>query len=82
MRLGEFLQERDGRYSSRRLVGVVCAFALVGAISRHPTHDALVWAVTMLAGTGLGLTTWESIVKGKQEVQARTSGAQRAVTDG
>lgn len=82
MRLLEFFQEKDGRLSSRRLVGVVCAFALVWALTRHPTHDALVWAVTMLAGTGLGLTTYESIVKGKQDAQARQSGAQRAVSDG
>lgn len=82
MNVGQFLQERDGRYSSRRLVGLLCALALVYALVRNPTHDALIWAVNLLAGAGLGLTTWETIAKGKQDAQARQSGAQRAVTDG
>lgn len=77
--IGQFVQEPDGRYSSRRLVGLVCAVALVIALLRNQTNDALIWAVTMLAGTGLGLTTWESIAKGKQDAAVRTSGAQRAV---
>ena len=83
-RVGEFLQEPDGRFSSRRFVGLLCALALVLALTNNQTNEALIWAVTMLAGTGLGLTTWEGIVKAKQDgaaAVARASGAGRAVSD-
>jgi Flp pilus assembly protein TadB len=79
MRLAQFLEEKDGRLSSRRLVGLMCAVALVLALVRNPTHESLIWAVNLLAATGLGLTTWETVAKGKQDAQARASGAHRAV---
>lgn len=63
-----FLSDK-GEASSKRLVGVVCAGFLCGALvsSRQPS-DALVWAVAGLAAAALGFTSYEKALKnGKEE---------------
>lgn len=56
----------NGEASSKRLVGVVCAGFLCGAlVSDKNPSDALVWAVAGLAAAALGFTSYEKALKDK-----------------
>ena len=61
--LGGFISN-NGEASSKRLVGVVCAGFLCGAMLReYNPADALVYSVSALAFGCLGLTSAEKIFK-------------------
>jgi hypothetical protein len=65
--LGGFVSE-NGTPSSKRLVGVLCAFFLCYTLYENGNHetnpsDALVYTVGSLAFASLGLTSAEKIFK-------------------
>lgn len=58
----------NGEASSKRLVGVMCAGFLCGAmLKEYNPADALVYSVSALAFASLGLTSAEKIFKKKEE---------------
>lgn len=60
-----FLSE-DGKSSSKRLVGIMCAtFLCVALVTKTSPSDALVYSVASLAAVALGLTSYEKISKDK-----------------
>lgn len=71
--IGSFFSSEKGT-SSKRLVGIVGAFALFYTLwdnSNHPTEPAesLVWATFALSAVALGLTTIEAVtdlIKGRK----------------
>jgi len=63
----------NGEASSKRLVGIVCAGFLCGAMLReYNPADSLVYSVSALAFGCLGLTSAEKIFKKKEN---ETSGS-------
>lgn len=58
----------DGQASSKRLVGVMCASFLCGAmLKEYNPSDTLVYAVSGLAFGCLGLTSAEKIFEKKKD---------------
>jgi len=54
----------NGQASSKRLVGVMCASFLCGAmLKQYNPADSIVYAVSALAFASLGLTSAEKIFK-------------------
>lgn len=61
--LSGFLSD-NGQASSKRLVGVMCASFLCGAmLKQYNPADSIVYAVSALAFASLGLTSAEKIFK-------------------
>ena len=58
----------NGQASSKRLVGVMCASFLCGAmLKQYNPADSIVYAVSALAFASLGLTSAEKIFKKPKE---------------
>ena len=58
----------NGQASSKRLVGVMCASFLCGAmLKQYNPADSIVYAVSALAFASLGLTSAEKIFKKPSE---------------
>jgi len=65
--LSGFLSD-NGQASSKRLVGVMCASFLCGAmLKEYNPSDSVVYAVSALAFASLGLTSAEKIFKKQKE---------------
>lgn len=61
--LKNFVSE-DGKSSSKRLVGIMCAtFLCVALVTKTSPSDALVYSVASLSAVALGLTSYEKISK-------------------
>lgn len=61
----------NGQASSKRLVGVMCASFLCGAmLKEYNPSDSIVYAVSALAFASLGLTSAEKIFKKSEENKA------------
>lgn len=57
----------NGEASSKRLVGIMCASFLCGAmLKEYNPSDSIVYAVSGLAFASLGLTSAEKIFKKKE----------------
>lgn len=65
MKLIEWLKNfvsEDGKSSSKRLVGIMCAtFLCVALVTKTSPSDALVYSVASLSAVALGLTSYEKI---------------------
>ena len=61
----------NGQASSKRLVGVMCASFLCGAmLKEYNPSDSIVYAVSALAFASLGLTSAEKIFKKSEQNKA------------
>ena len=61
----QFFTENNDRLSMKRLCGFICTVSLCVTTAIHPT-DAMVYSITMLSASTLGLTTVEKIFKNER----------------
>lgn len=77
----QFFTENNDRLSMKRLCGFICTVSLCIATAINPT-DAMVYSITMLSASTLGLTTVEKIFKNERLGNTRKNKAAASETEG